>query len=77
MEENAYSVSTYRTFNDANGKKLKLKKANSYYPKKEGIILVGTMEPKPEEKPNIDENKNNQNTNNQNTNNQQNRNTTN
>nr|WP_330401380.1 VanW family protein [Clostridioides difficile] len=69
---NAYSVSTYRTFNDANGKKIKTEKiANSYYPKKEGIILVGTMEPKPEEKPNIDENKNNQNTNNQNTNNQQ------
>ncbi|MCD8744461.1 VanW family protein [Clostridioides difficile] len=69
---NAYSVSTYRTFNDANGKKIKTEKiANSYYPKKEGIILVGTMEPKPEEKPNTDENKNNQNTNNQNTNNQQ------
>ncbi|MCC0784668.1 VanW family protein [Clostridioides sp. ES-S-0108-01] len=64
---NAYSVSTYRTFNDANGKKIKTEKiANSYYPKKEGIILVGTMEPKPEEKPNTDENKNNQNTNNQN-----------
>lgn len=63
---NAYSVSTYRTFNDANGKKIKTEKiANSYYPKKEGIILVGTMEPKPEEKPNTDENKNNQNTNNQ------------
>ncbi|HFR4198100.1 VanW family protein [Clostridioides difficile] len=47
---NAYSVSTYRTFNDANGKKIKTEKiANSYYPKKEGIILVGTMEPKPEE----------------------------
>ncbi|HCQ5597662.1 VanW family protein [Clostridioides difficile] len=69
---NAYSVSTYRTFNDANGKKIKTEKiANSYYPKKEGIILVGTMEPKPEEKPNTDENKNNQNTNNQNSNNQQ------
>ncbi len=69
---NAYSVSTYRTFNDANGKKIKTEKiANSYYPKKEGIILVGTMEPKPEEKPNTDENKNNQNTNNQNPNNQQ------
>lgn len=63
---NAYSVSTYRTFNDANGKKIKTEKiANSYYPKKEGIILVGTMEPKPEEKPNTDENKNNQNPNNQ------------
>ncbi|EGT2202530.1 hydrolase [Clostridioides difficile] len=63
---NAYSVSTYRTFNDANGKKIKTEKiANSYYPKKEGIILVGTMEPKPEEKPSTDENKNNQNTNNQ------------
>ena len=69
---NAYSVATYRTFNDANGKKIKTEKiANSYYPKKEGIILVGTMEPKPEEKPNTDENKNNQNTNNQNPNNQQ------
>ncbi|HBF0341548.1 hydrolase [Clostridioides difficile] len=69
---NAYSVSTYRTFNDVNGKKIKTEKiANSYYPKKEGIILVGTMEPKPEEKPNTDENKNNQNTNNQNSNNQQ------
>ncbi|HDX7083684.1 TPA: VanW family protein [Clostridioides difficile] len=69
---NAYSVSTYRTFNDANGKKIKTEKiANSYYPKKEGIILVGTMEPKPEEKPNTDENKDNQNTNNQNPNNQQ------
>ncbi|HBG5053486.1 TPA: VanW family protein [Clostridioides difficile] len=69
---NAYSVSTYRTFNDANGKKIKTEKiANSYYPKKEGIILVGTMEPKPEEKTNTDENKNNQNTNNQNPNNQQ------
>lgn len=53
-------------------KKIKTEKiANSYYPKKEGIILVGTMEPKPEEKPNTDENKNNQNTNNQNPNNQQ------
>ena len=63
---NAYSVSTYRTFNDANGKKIKTEKiANSYYPKKEGIILVGTMEPKPEEKPNTDENKNNKNPNNQ------------
>lgn len=68
---NAYSVSTYRTFNDANGKKIKTEKiANSYYPKKEGIILVGTMEPKPEEKPKPEENKDNQNTNNQNTNNQ-------
>lgn len=39
---NAYSVSTYRTFNDANGKKIKTEKiANSYYPKKEGIILFG------------------------------------
>ncbi|MCC0644480.1 MULTISPECIES: VanW family protein [unclassified Clostridioides] len=67
---NAYSVSTYRTFNDANGKKIKTEKiANSYYPKKEGIILVGTMEPKPEEKPKTDENKDNQNTNNQNTDN--------
>ncbi|HBG5344657.1 TPA: VanW family protein [Clostridioides difficile] len=70
---NAYSVSTYRTFNDANGKKIKTEKiANSYYPKKEGIILVGTMEPKPEEKPKTDENTNNQNTNNQNSDNQQN-----
>ena len=69
---NAYSVSTYRTFNDSNCKKIKTEKiSNSYYPKKEGIILVGTMEPKPEEKPNTDENKNNQNTNNQNPNNQQ------
>nr|UWI51473.1 VanW family protein [Clostridioides difficile] len=62
---NAYSVSTYRTFNDANGKKIKTEKiANSYYPKKEGIILVGTMEPKPEEKPKPEENKDNQNTDN-------------
>ncbi|GAA0239554.1 VanW family protein [Metaclostridioides mangenotii] len=40
---NAYSVSTYRIFKDKDGKVIKKEKvASSYYPKKEGVILVGT-----------------------------------
>lgn len=57
---NVYFVLIYRIFNDVNGKKIKIEKiVNLYYFKKEGIILVGIMELKLEEKLNIDENKNN------------------
>nr|WP_312985202.1 VanW family protein [Clostridioides sp.] len=57
---NAYSVSTYRIFKDKDGKVIKKEKvASSYYPKKEGVILVGTA--KVPEKD--DNNTNNENTN--------------
>ncbi|MEG1312231.1 MAG: VanW family protein [Romboutsia sp.] len=48
---NAYTVSTYRIYKDKNGNVIKKEKvAISYYPKKQGIIAVGTME-KPVEQP--------------------------
>ncbi|MGX4599322.1 VanW family protein [Faecalimicrobium sp. JNUCC 81] len=48
---NGYTVSTYRIYKDENGNVTKKEKvATSYYPKKQGVIAVGTME-KPEEKP--------------------------
>lgn len=52
---NGYTVSTYRIYTDQNGKVIKKEKvATSYYPKKQGVIAVGTMEaekPKPEVPP--------------------------
>lgn len=40
-----YTVSTYRIYKDNNGNVLKKEKVYvSYYPKKQGIIAVGTME---------------------------------
>ena len=49
---NGYTVSTYRLYMDENGKIIKREKvASSYYPKKQGIIAVGTMEVKPEVAP--------------------------
>ncbi len=52
---NGYTVSTYRIYKDSNGNVIKNEKvASSYYPKKQGVIAVGTMEKpveKPEEKP--------------------------
>ncbi|MGL4913919.1 MAG: VanW family protein [Romboutsia sp.] len=46
---NGYTVSTYRLYMDENGKISKREKvASSYYPKKQGVIAVGTMEAKPE-----------------------------
>ncbi|MDR0879410.1 MAG: VanW family protein [Clostridioides sp.] len=47
----SYSVLTYRIFKDEKGNVVKKEKvASSYYPKKEGVILVGTMQvqPKPQ-----------------------------
>lgn len=42
---NGYTVSTYRTYKDSNGKIIKTEKvATSYYPKKQGIVAVGTKE---------------------------------
>lgn len=42
---NAYTVSTYRIYKDSNGKVTKkVKVATSYYPKKQGVIAVGTKE---------------------------------
>ena len=47
---NGYTVSTYRLYIDNNGNVVKKEKvATSYYPKKQGVIAVGTMEPKKEE----------------------------
>lgn len=58
---NAYSVSTYRIFKDKSGNVIKKEKvADSYYPKKEGVILVGTA--KAPEKENNDDSNNNTNT---------------
>lgn len=50
---NAYTVSTYRVYKNSNGEVLKKEKVyTSYYPKKQGVIAVGTMEVKtPEQKP--------------------------
>ena len=40
-----YTVSTYRIYKDTNGKVIKKEKvATSYYPKKQGVIAVGTKE---------------------------------
>ncbi|MGL6104763.1 VanW family protein [Romboutsia sp.] len=42
---NGYTVSTYRVYKDADGKTIKTEKvAISYYPKKQGVIAVGTKE---------------------------------
>ncbi len=42
---NGYTVSTYRVYKDANGKVINTKKVTvSYYPKKQGVIAVGTKE---------------------------------
>lgn len=50
-----YTVSTYRVYKDSNGNVIKKEKvATSYYPKKQGVIAVGTMEVAPEEKPEED-----------------------
>lgn len=49
---NGYKVSTYRLYIDNNGKVVKKEKvATSYYPKKQGVIAVGTMEIEPEQPP--------------------------
>ena len=40
-----YTVSTYRIYKDASGKEIRREKVSkSYYPKKQGIIAVGTKE---------------------------------
>ena len=40
-----YTVSTYRLYKDSNGNLMKKEKVTtSYYPKKQGIIAVGTKE---------------------------------
>lgn len=40
-----YTISTYRIYKDKNGTTIKQEKvATSYYPKKQGIVAVGTME---------------------------------
>ena len=42
---NGYTVSTYRIYKDNNGNILKKEKVYvSYYPKKQGVVAVGTME---------------------------------
>ena len=42
---NGYTVSTYRIYKDSNGNLLKKEKVYvSYYPKKQGVVAVGTME---------------------------------
>ena len=42
---NGYTVSTYRIYKDNNGKELKKEKVYvSYYPKKQGVVAVGTMD---------------------------------
>lgn len=47
-----YTVSTYRIYKDKQGNVIKKEKvAKSYYPKKQGVIAVGTMEKPVEEKP--------------------------
>lgn len=47
---NGYTVSTYRLYMDEKGKVSKKEKvAVSYYPKKQGVIAVGTMEEKKDE----------------------------
>ncbi len=47
-----YIVSTYRIYKDKQGNIIKKEKvAKSYYPKKQGVIAVGTMEKPVEEKP--------------------------
>lgn len=60
---NGYTVSTYRIYKDNNGNVLNKEKVYvSYYPKKQGIVAVGTMEnpvveeqaPSSEEKPSED-----------------------
>lgn len=55
---NAYTVSTYRIYKDGSGNVIKKEKvATSYYPKKQGVIAVGTMEKtveKPQEKPPVE-----------------------
>ena len=49
---NGYTVSTYRLYIDTDGKVIKKEKVvTSYYPKKQGVIAVGTMEGKPEQPP--------------------------
>lgn len=51
---NGYTVSTYRIYKDENGDVIKKEKvATSYYPKKQGVIAVGTME-KPVEEPMVE-----------------------
>ncbi|WP_315166016.1 VanW family protein [Metaclostridioides mangenotii] len=53
---NAYSVSTYRIFKDKDGKVIKKEKvASSYYPKKEGVILVGTAKAPEEDNDNTND----------------------
>lgn len=48
---NGYTVVTYRIFKDKNGKQIKKEKiSTSYYPKRDGLVYVGTK-PKEEEKP--------------------------
>ncbi len=47
-----YTVSTYRIYKDKQGNVIKKEKvATSYYPKKQGVIAVGTMEKPVEEAP--------------------------
>lgn len=42
---NGYTVSTYRIYKDNNGNELKKEKVYvSYYPKKQGVVAVGTMD---------------------------------
>ena len=42
---NGYTVSTYRIYKDNNGNELKKEKIYvSYYPKKQGVVAVGTMD---------------------------------
>ncbi|WP_300283058.1 VanW family protein [Peptacetobacter sp.] len=62
---NGYTVETYRIYKDKNGKQIKKEKiSTSYYPKKNGVIFVGTApkEEKPENPENKPENGNSDNT---------------
>lgn len=56
-----YTVSTYRVYKDGNGDVLKKEKVStSYYPKKQGVIAVGTMQEvvqPPENQPPVEESK--------------------
>ncbi|RDY29459.1 hydrolase [Romboutsia weinsteinii] len=56
-----YTVSTYRVYKDGNGDVLKKEKVStSYYPKKQGVIAVGTMQEAvqpPENQPPVEESK--------------------
>lgn len=64
-----YTVSTYRIYKDSSGNKLKKEKVYvSYYPKKQEIIAVGTMEDIQEEPITEDQNISGENNNSQNEN---------